>query len=198
MPEVLQFDAESHTYTAGGRVVPSVTQLLGKYGVVDDTWFNPESRIRGRHVHTATQLIDEHRLDWGSIDPKIRAYVEAYKRFRREVDLTIDLIESASYDPKRWYAGTLDRTAWYHGNLILFDIKTGQKPPWVALQLAAYRNLLKIKEIHISGCFCLNLRGDGTYRFEQIPTIQIVQGWKEFEAITVVDRLGRKYNPKKD
>jgi len=193
MSEVLKFDAVEHIYTVGGRVIPSVTQLMQKYEVVNTEWFGYQGRVRGKHVHTATQYWDMGNLDETSVDPIIKPYLDAYKKFSYELDFKIKQIEVQAFDPVNWYAGTWDRLIRWKDRIILFDIKTGCRPPWVHIQLAAYKNLLKRLGILVDECYSLHLRGDGTYRFDKVAMVKIIEGWREFQAMCLVDQMAQKY-----
>lgn len=146
-PDGLTFDGETHTYTAGGRSVPSVTQVLKRVGLIDDRWVDEHALSRGRAVHAVIQYDLEGDLDEASIADEIRPYVDAWRRFRAETGgLKAGLIE----------------------------VKTGASPPpWAALQLAAYALCLDgpIER------YVLSLRPDGTYRLRQHTSPKELQTW---------------------
>lgn len=195
---MITFEEESHEYKADGALVPSVTQLMQKYGVINTKWFNPAARVRGSHVHKATEYHDLGILDYDKLDPVLKPYVDAYIGFRRDVYTKILLSEWRGYDPELGYAGTLDRFIDLKGTRILFDIKTGICPKWAHIQLAAYLNLLKLEGFKVDQCFTLNLQGDGSYRFAQVSTIKIIEGWKYFQALCRTFKISRELGGEED
>ena len=77
---VVEFDAETHTYTRNGVKLPSVTQVLkavlpSPYAIGE--WY----LTRGTATHYACELIDQGKLDWASVDEEILPRVKAYCRY---------------------------------------------------------------------------------------------------------------------
>jgi len=60
---MIQFDVETHTYTDDFGVVPSVTQVLTRAGMIDTQWFTPEAAERGTNVAKMTEFFDDGELD---------------------------------------------------------------------------------------------------------------------------------------
>jgi hypothetical protein len=147
----LTFDPEKHEYRLNGLIVPSVTQILDFVGISDFSGIPAETleyaKIRGTMVHRATALDDEGSLDEESIDPVIVPYVEAWRKFKKELSFVPVLIERMVYHPVFGYCGTLDRT----GNIeedyfseVIIDIKTGTVCVGsVGPQTAAYEEALR-------------------------------------------------------
>ncbi len=133
----LTFDADTHTYTKDGRVLPSVTQILQGAGIVDTTWFTEEAAWRGSIVHRCCHLDDEGDLEEGTVPEEARGYLDAWRLFKAQVPMNFISIEHPLCSGL--YAGTPDRDAEW----AVIDIKTGAILPWVGLQLAAYSELIR-------------------------------------------------------
>lgn len=163
------FDPESHTYTLDGRTLLSVTSVLKEAGMLVYPQSALEAMLRGRYVHAATEMIDRGSLDWEILDDTLRPYCEAYRRFIEDKQPEILLSERPLYHAQHLFAGTPDRVVKMDGATCLIDAKTGSPHPATALQLAAYREMVRVSEnIACSKCFSLHLRDDGTYRLNEI------------------------------
>jgi hypothetical protein len=134
---VIQFDPETHSFSADGRRIPSVTQILKAGGWIDDHYYTEQGRKRGENVHQATALLDQQILDWTSLSEEIRAYVEAYERARAELKLGIRRIEYIVHKG-RMFAGIEDREAMWERQLTVVDLKTGTPTLADKLQIAGY------------------------------------------------------------
>lgn len=140
----LEFDKASHVYTVGGRVLPSVTQVLAPledferipYSVLE------AARIRGQHVHEAFALLVRDSLDWESLDLDLVPYLLGAKRFLAESGVTIIASELALADSTIGFAGTLDLACEFKGRECIIDVKaTATIPRSVGPQTAAYERL---------------------------------------------------------
>lgn len=163
-------DAE-HYVLPDGRPLARVTSVLREAGLADfsATWFTEDVRTRGTLVHQAIALLVEQDLDWDTLDPVLVPYVQAFEAWRDAGAFIVEAAELRVCDPALGYAGTIDLLAkrwqantWVH---YVVDIKCGVVPPTVGPQLAAYARCL-----HDTWRFraCLNLRDDGSYRFEPL------------------------------
>jgi len=176
----LHFDATTHTYTVGGRVLPSVTQVLhplSQFARWSDDWLAAAAE-RGRQVHEATQFFDEDDLDEGSVAPDIAGYLAAWKAFRRDYDFTPLLVERRVWHPRLGYAGTLDRYgAWTETQgrrrvrvTGLIDIKSGAADPTHGPQTAAYLEAARLAEPDVAAAArrraAVYLRANGKYKFQ--------------------------------
>ena len=195
----LVFDQEHHEYRVGGRVLPSVTQLMDKYGITNSEWYGYQASIRGSYVHKATEFMDEDDLDIEDQDELLQPFLRAYEKFKAEANVTWELSELQMYHDLDWFAGTLDRTGFLpNGKRILVDIKSGGMPAWVHIQLAGYRKLLKRHESRIESTYrpiedfyALQLRKDGTYRFNKIPILKIHEGQKIIDSMLLLNHFNR-------
>lgn len=164
----LDFDAETHVYRVGDRVLPSVTQVLEEVGFVDKAWYTDEGKTRGTYVAEATALWDREELDVDTLDENLRGYLEAWVAFRAAWQCDILAIEEPVWHPTFWYAGMLDRRARQRdaGKYVL-DIKTGQEQCWHALQTAAYAECLRHRDLIHYDRAAVYLRPDGTFKFSR-------------------------------
>lgn len=174
---MLAFESSTHTYTWRGRVVPSVTQILGPFydwSMVDRDLLERKRDI-GVAVHAAVELDLEDNLDEASLDPACAPYFAAWKRFRAEMGFStadVGSVEERFYHPAIGYAGTPDLTVYMGGRWSVLDVKTAEalSPVW-ALQTAAYRELLNANtgqaQHKIEKRFSLRLLPDGTYRLNE-------------------------------
>lgn len=160
-----RFDPEKHEYFLGDCRLESVTEVIAGAGMVDSRHFSEESRTRGTYVHAATEMIDRGTLDWSDLDPVLAPYCRAYQSFIEDKRPEILLSEKPLYHAQHLFAGTLDRLVKMDGAISLIDIKSGVPSPATAIQVAAYRELVKVNEdIVPTKCFSLHLRNDGAYR----------------------------------
>ncbi len=99
-----------------------------------------EKRIDlGTAVHEACEayMKGEATTEW---PPDIQKYMENFVNFLQEWKPTFQASEITVYSRQHKYAGTFDLLMWFGNELVLLDIKTGEKGPWpeAALQLTAY------------------------------------------------------------
>lgn len=135
----VEFDAEKHQYTLGGRVLPSVTQIINSIlpGWQADEWYMQ----RGTATHYGCQLLDAGQLDWESVAPEIVGRLRAWDKFRAEHKSEVIESELLMAHPIYGFAGTLDRVLVNASGIItLIDIKQSISPQ-VKLQLGAYKIL---------------------------------------------------------
>lgn len=161
----LVFDESTHTYTLGGRRLPSVTTILRAEGFIDSTWFTEYARDRGTKVHQAIALFDAGELDEGLLDPVLAPYLDAWRRFLSDAQVTIDASEVQLASPIYGFAGTIDKLAVVGGARAILDIKTSRSPArWWGLQLAGYHILQG--EVGLRR-YSVQLLDDGSYRMQE-------------------------------
>lgn len=192
--EALQFDAEEHVYSLGGRRVPGVTNVLLESGIVDDRWFTEWARDRGSAVHHACELLDLDDLDEGSLDSRLTAYVDAWKRFTADLAPTWERIEWRVHHPVYGYAGTLDRLGTTPGGRqVLVDIKTGDPGAGAPIQLAAYAYAVRYPEQ--PGALermAVQLKPDGTYKVHTYPVADLRHHFAVFQAALTLLRYRKE------
>lgn len=96
MATAFQFDAATHQYTHEGRVLPSVTQIIQEFGLVNFDHVPPEVLRRkaqlGRLVHQACHFFDENDCP-EQLHPEVAIRLEAYKAFRRDTGYSPEVNE---------------------------------------------------------------------------------------------------------
>lgn len=146
------FDAVRHLYThTDGRRVPGVTTVLKDAGASTDfdelaarsarlAHILEDKRQLGTVLHADCHAYDDEDLDWTTVEPIVRPYLEAWVLFRAHSGLRPLTRERRVFHPVHWYAGTLDGIFEApDGRRILIDIKTGDPVHAAAhLQTAAY------------------------------------------------------------
>lgn len=166
---MIAFDADTHTYTVDGVVIPSVTEIC-RFLHYEAAYADKESRDRaarrGTAVHEATALIDYG--EEVEVDNEILGYVQAWRAFKRDYHVDVIEIERVVFgnvyvdDKPHPLCGTLDRVVEIEGKRYILDIKTGSKINKLALQaqLSAYAYVYPDPTVRLLG---VHLRKDGTY-----------------------------------
>jgi hypothetical protein len=140
---ILEFDAESHTYRVGDRLLPSVTQIIAPLY----SWLNIPADILerkgrlGTAVHMATEYHDKGTLNEASVSDEVNGYLEAWRKFRRETGFFPATIERKVHNVERGYAGTLDRAGVFPNEpeaISVIDIKSGAEHDAHGVQIAGY------------------------------------------------------------
>jgi hypothetical protein len=171
----LTFDAASHKYQLGDRVLPSVTQVLQATGLADFSapWFTADCRDRGSLMHQAIALDVEGVLDDETLDPQLRPYLDGWRRFLEESRCEVERWETPVCDPALGYAGTLDgilRVPHSDARRLLVDIKRGFYRS-AGPQTAAYKRLawhFYTDQPVIFERAVVELSGDGRYQFHRL------------------------------
>ena len=150
-PEGLTFEEETHTFTANGKVIPSVTTVLKKAGMTPDYSFvDPWYAQRGTYIHRATELWENGVLDEDTVDPLIAGYVDAYKACRRDFPVMVMAQEVRLWHPVHLYAGIIDMVIEGNKHYKLFLKDTGK------YKLVEVQNLRSNLNIFISALNVLN------------------------------------------
>jgi hypothetical protein len=142
----LTFDRAGHVYRYGGRVVPSVTQVLGM--LQDFSNIDPDLLERsaefGKHVHAMIDLETRGELDEEALDGELLPYLNQWRLFLRESGFKVTASEKQIYHPILGYAGTCDTLIGQQTSWVL-EVKSGAVPRSVGAQLAAYQQALSPK-----------------------------------------------------
>jgi hypothetical protein len=125
MGEGLTLDFESHSYAFDGVPVGGVSEMMAALGMVERSYFDDWSRDRGAAVHLALEYWMDNRIDWSTIDPRIKGYVEAGVRFVEDAKMEQPIIERAIFDRVLRLAGTPDLICIAFGDPCVPDFKTG-------------------------------------------------------------------------
>ena len=174
----LQFFDKGHIYLLDGERLPCVSDLcrfLHREVYADaPPWQMEAAADRGTKVHAATEALD--KAGRAGIEEDYIPYLQAYAAFRREHDVTWELIEYADYHPAHRYAGTIDRYGMVDGCRTLVDIKTTYRvmKPLCGASLNLYRMMLEARQKTVDRLMILHLKKDGTYkliRFEKDDSV---------------------------
>lgn len=143
----LNFDPATHTYTVGGRVVPSVTRILRP--LTDFSHVPPDVLARaaafGTAVHRMIYLEEGGDLDEEALDPILRPWLDAWRKWRCGCTLRVLERERPVYHPVMHYAGTMDLLLAMDRSLVVADVKTGLHSPAAGPQTWAYREALAVE-----------------------------------------------------
>lgn len=147
----LAYDPVAHRSTfPDGREVPHVTGVLKAVGVGQD--FDALAGIsdalsdaidfardRGTAMHADCHAFDDGDLDWATVHPAVRPYVEAWSTCRANMGFVPLTRERRVYHPLYNYTGILDGVVRYGDKIILPDLKSGDPESAAGhLQTAAY------------------------------------------------------------
>lgn len=168
----IAFDAQTHTYTLDGEVIPSVTQILEQAGLVDFSKVDQEvlrrSRDFGTAVHYACELDDKGTLDEEDLDDPLRPFLAGWRKFKEDFHFKIEAVEEVVFSAKLKYAGKLDRRGIINKRRSIVDIKTSDEIyPANPLQLSGYEeayNEEKATKDKSLDRYIVNLLSDGTYK----------------------------------
>jgi len=137
------FEADSHTYWHGMAQVPAVSEIMrpltqGYLAQIPEDILNWKATL-GSAVHRACELLDLDTLDEDELDEQIVPYLEGYKQFLVDHRPEWEQIETIVFDPRAWYAGTLDRAGVLNGAPVVCDLKTSAVvASYAGIQLWAY------------------------------------------------------------
>ena len=169
--DALTFDEATHTYRVGGRVVPSVTQVIREVLAPDEYAGIPAHVLdhaaqRGRAVDRMIELDLAAELDPDSLHPELLPYWRAWQAFperARWADSRDCATQGRIFHAGRSYAGTFDLCMPKAGMLI--DIKTTARVPrTVGVQTAAYADALLIDDGALTlKRYCLHVTPTGCH-----------------------------------
>lgn len=148
MPVELTFDEAAHVYRVDGRVVPSVTQILGRlsadeYRFVDASVME-DAALLGKAVHKMIELDLRGDLDVEALSEGLQVYYTAWQNFRQLSGFQMVLSEARVHSSRYGYAGTLDLAGWLNERFVIIDAKrTAQVPRTAGPQTAAYLEALQ-------------------------------------------------------
>lgn len=139
----LKFDPAIHEYRLGGRILPSVTQVLEPYYGLEfvDRVRLEAAQLFGSAVHEACHLVNLDLLDHDTLGTWVSAYTRGWERFLEESGFVVLASEQRVLHRKLGYAGTLDTVGMFPDKKkeVIIDIKTGASAPiTVGPQTAAY------------------------------------------------------------
>jgi len=168
------FDPIKHRYYYDGRHVPNVTSLEEEYGLINFDGV-PRDRLEyktvlGSAVHYAIMLHNQDNLNEESLDPRIKGFFLAYRKFTEVFKYEPRRTELRLYSKKWRFAGTLDSQGLFYWKQKEIEAIIDWKCTWAlypanAVQTAAYQILLEenYPDIKIKGRFSLQLKDTGCY-----------------------------------
>lgn len=165
----LTFDPASHTYALDSVLVPSVTGIIGAavingVPIMDKRFFSAEARDRGTYVHECVETINRHGgIDWDSVDPLFRPYVEAYAAFLAVSGFKPMATETRIASRDYRFAGTIDALGMIGDKATLIDVKSGAAMPYHAYQLGGYSLALAEAGYKIDQAFVVQVKRDGKF-----------------------------------
>lgn len=178
---LFKFDEATHTYTIDGVRVPSVTQVLKplySFNGISPAVLNAKAAL-GTAVHRACELLDKDDLDEESDEGRaalapLAGYLDAYKAFKRDKRLVILANEKRLFHPVHRYAGQIDRSYAFDGDVWDVDLKsTVAMSPVVGLQTAAYTDMLRANgRTQPARRGALQLFPDGKYKLHEFADPQ--------------------------
>lgn len=196
---LLTFDEATHTYRVGGRVVPSVTQLLDK--LHDFSGIPVEildaAKERGTYVHRMCEMLDLDELDVPLVPEHYQGYLKAWQDFTAEYGPVWEGIEYQSHSRLFGYAGTMDRKGTlprkFPASLRwVVDIKSSadSHPVW-GMQTAAYRQILAEEDAGyaLARRATVQLRADGRFKF---LTWDEPTDWPAFQSLITLSNWSHK------
>ena len=154
MNEVI-FNEENHTYAdPGGRLYPSVTQVIDEARMIDLSMVNKEvleyRAEEGGLIHWICEKHDLGELDQFNYDHEYDPYLEGWKMYLKDCQPVFLAIEFPMISTTLGFAGTPDRV--YRCGSCgagILDLKTGVPQPATGIQTGGYQILveenLKIK-----------------------------------------------------
>ena len=169
-----------------GLRVPSVTQVLEAVGISDYSAV-PSDRLTyaqnlGTAVHQATEAYDQDDLDFASVaGTVVEPYVEAWSKFRRDMEFAPRLIESRGVavtptGPRYGYC--VDREGDLDGAPAVLDIKTGEFSRSWGVQLAAYEEALFLRDGQRRRRTVVRLLADGNFKIVDFTDTRDMDVWR--------------------
>lgn len=186
---VLSFDKESHAYALDGIHIPGVTSVLQPYtGLEFVNWEVLQAAADfGRNVHLACHLFNLEELDFATLDPALRPYVDAWAMFLETTGAVVIKSEDPVYSVRHKYAGTPDVILDWNDREVLTDLKsTASVPRTVGPQCAAY--VQAYNEMHhkrIRHRYCLHLKPNGKFASHKLDN---PRDWTIFQSCLNVHR----------
>ncbi len=166
------FDAATHSYYLGGRLVPGVTGVLKATGIIDTTFLNnAEALKRGTLVHQHCEWVDHQRSGFARaiavapIERPMDGYINSYAAFIRDHAPRYTHVERGLLHATLRFGGRPDRICadlCGQGPAIL-ELKTGSPADWHGVQLAAYQMLYPT-----GSRWVVYLKPDGRYNLKRV------------------------------
>ena len=200
--EVVKFDRVRHAYSLNGEALPSVTQVLPEIPaeMLLSQRFIDKTNI-GTRVHFACEVLDNDVIGWKPLKKKFTLstadldyvckkirnkpdfpykdlvpedlpYINAWVKFRNEMNPEIFRVEERVFSEKYGFAGTVDRVLAIKSLMFIADIKTSTEvSPGAALQTAGYVLAFKERNPKFAevGRSIVHLLPTGAYSWKPYP-----------------------------
>jgi hypothetical protein len=167
-----RFDQTDHRYIDldTGEDLPSITSMLMRVGLVDDTWMDEQGRARGTAVHELTKLYDLDALDVETCRSPFRPYLLAHVKAMSILRPTMLAVEEAMVHPVLRFGGRPDRIVTLNGRRGVWEIKSGTPERAHACQTALQAILAELKtglpaDAHAR--YACYLRPNGRFKVEE-------------------------------
>ena len=179
MPDLLipEFDEATHTYRVKGKPEAGVTTVFRSCGIGVNSFWTDGGREFGKAVHLAIHYWAQGDLDESSLDESLKPRLDAYIKFRMEMDFTHDIAEQPLYRESPTYCGTIDQAQF--GRAVI-DLKCGAHGPEHALQLAAYAFMLP--NPHLYERWAVHLMDTGKYSLRVFPKQELQSDFAVFQS----------------
>ncbi|MDP2317499.1 MAG: hypothetical protein Q8P41_31735 [Pseudomonadota bacterium] len=168
----LVFEEDVHRYRLDGEVIPGITSVLKRAGMIEDGFYSTEARDRGTAVHLAIQYLLEGCLAFETVDPSLLGYVEAFQRFVTESGIEfLERPELLVGSETLRYATLVDGVGRIGRQVYVLNWKSGAAEPFHPVQAAgeaiAYVEAYGAASIWTLGRAALYLGNDGRYSFHE-------------------------------
>lgn len=155
---------DDHRYFVGEREYAGVTSTIRTIcpGWQAGEWYMQ----RGRAVHAAIHLHLQNKLDWSSVDERIKGRVEAVLRFLSDCNMTVLETETQLCHGAYQYAGTVDAVLGDSStSIVIADWKGSLDPVCCDPQLGAYSMLLlEERDCLAQRAVAVETHDDGSYK----------------------------------
>lgn len=199
----LTFEEARHVYRLDGEVIPGITSVLKRAGIIDDRFYSAEARDRGSAVHTAIEYLQEGDLERKTLAPLLVPYVEAWERFRDEMGWEpIERPELLVGSETLRFATRIDGVGRMKGDprIGIGNWKTGQPEPWHPIQSAgeaiAFAETCGRATTLALRRFAVYLRPDGTFRFHEHKPSEATRTVDDFRAAVRVYHMTERIGPR--
>ena len=139
---MIHFDEASHTYTVNGKVLPSVSEIVGRimpgqYDSIPEYILNIAAEF-GTEVHSMIEVYNEFDMYLPAEDERKNHCLDEWIKLKDGIKIKSSEMRVHYKDI---YAGTFDALAEIDGKLVLMDYKTTSKvhTEHLTLQLNLYR-----------------------------------------------------------
>ena len=188
------FDSKNHVYKAERVRLPGATDVIKSHGLIEGDWFSPLSKYRGKAVHEGIKFINRGTLDWRTVAPEFKGYLESYQRFLNHTEYHVTgyeeplITDTFGCIPDTW--GNL------HGKPSIVELKTGAVSAWVAFQTALQALAIeKVTGLRIQRRYGLQLMKDGSIS-RLIPFDDVSDFYLAVSMVAMFHwKLNHKINP---